>query len=133
MSSSMLKAASFPAPWLTIPGTSSRHFAELCSEVMVANGFKVYFLDGYRSTPELSFAVRHKQCSCGIMVTASHNPPSDNAVKAYWSTGGQLLPPHDQGVIDRVMAVQEICACRLPRRSTRDRSSTANRRSMPSI
>ena len=86
----------------------SRHFAELCSEVMVANGFKVYFLDGYRSTPELSFAVRHKKCSCGIMVTASHNPPSDNAVKAYWSTGGQLLPPHDQGVIDRVMAAQEI-------------------------
>ena len=42
------------------------------------------------------------------MVTASHNPPSDNAVKAYWSTGGQLLPPHDQGVIDRVMNVQEI-------------------------
>jgi phosphomannomutase len=86
----------------------SRHFAELCSEVMVANGFKVYFLDGYRSTPELSFTVRHKQCSCGIMVTASHNPPSDNAVKAYWSTGGQLLPPHDRGVIDRVMAVDDI-------------------------
>ena len=42
------------------------------------------------------------------MVTASHNPPSDNAVKAYWSTGGQLLPPHDTGVIDRVMAVTEI-------------------------
>ena len=84
----------------------SRHFAELCAEVMVAAGFKVYFLDGFRSTPELSFAVRYKHCSCGIMVTASHNPPSDNAVKAYWSTGGQLLPPHDQGVIDRVMAVQ---------------------------
>jgi phosphoglucomutase/phosphomannomutase len=86
----------------------SRHFAELCSEVMAANGFTVYFLDGYRSTPELSFAVRQKRCSCGIMVTASHNPPSDNAVKAYWSTGGQLLPPHDQGVIDRVMAAGEI-------------------------
>ncbi|HEV3024268.1 MAG TPA: phospho-sugar mutase [Pirellulales bacterium] len=86
----------------------SRHFAELCSEVMVANGFTVYFLDGYRSTPELSFTVRQKRCACGIMVTASHNPPSDNAVKAYWSTGGQLLPPHDQGVIDRVMAAGEI-------------------------
>jgi phosphoglucomutase/phosphomannomutase len=86
----------------------SRHFAELCGEVLAANGFKVYFLDGYRSTPELSFAVRHEKCSCGVMVTASHNPPSDNAVKAYWSTGGQLLPPHDQGVIDRVMAVDEI-------------------------
>ena len=86
----------------------SRHFAELCAEIMVANGFTVYFLDGFRSTPELSFTVRHKRCSCGIMVTASHNPPSDNAVKAYWSTGGQLLPPHDSGVIDRVMSTTTI-------------------------
>lgn len=86
----------------------SRHFAELCSEVMAAAGFTVYLLDGYRSTPELSFAVRFKKCSCGIMVTASHNPPSDNAVKAYWLTGGQLLPPHDQGVIDCVMSTTTI-------------------------
>lgn len=86
----------------------SREFAELCSGIMAAAGFKVWFLDGYRSTPELSFAVRYKKCDCGIMVTASHNPPSDNAVKAYWSCGGQLLPPHDRGVIDRVMSVAEI-------------------------
>jgi phosphomannomutase len=86
----------------------SRHFAELCSEIMAAAGFKVRFLDGYRSTPELSFAVRYKQCACGIMVTASHNPPSDNAVKVYWSTGGQVLPPHDAGIIDRVMNCGEI-------------------------
>jgi len=86
----------------------SRHFAELCAEVMVANGFTVYFLDGYRSTPELSFCVRYHKCTCGIMVTASHNPPSDNAVKVYWSTGGQLLPPHDRGVIDCVMTAGTI-------------------------
>ncbi len=86
----------------------SRHFAELCAEVMVANGFQVRFLDGHRSTPELSFAVRATGSACGIMVTASHNPPSDNAVKAYWSTGGQILPPHDRGVIERVMNVDEI-------------------------
>jgi phosphoglucomutase/phosphomannomutase len=87
---------------------NSRHFAELCAGIMVANGFRVYFLDDYRSTPELSFLVRYKKCSCGIMVTASHNPPSDNAVKVYWSTGGQVLPPHDRAIIDRVMNVQEI-------------------------
>jgi phosphoglucomutase/phosphomannomutase len=75
---------------------------------MVAAGFRVYFLDDYRSTPELSFLVRLRDCSCGIMVTASHNPPSDNAVKVYWSTGGQVLPPHDEAIIDRVMAVQDI-------------------------
>ncbi len=86
----------------------SRHFAELCAEIMAAAGFKVFFLDGFRSTPELSFAVRHCRCDCGIMVTASHNPPSDNAVKVYWSTGGQVLPPHDAGIIERVMNTGEI-------------------------
>jgi phosphomannomutase len=86
----------------------SRHFSELCSEIMAASGFKVWFLDGCRSTPELSFAVRYNGCTCGIMVTASHNPPSDNAVKVYWSTGGQVLPPHDAGIIDRVMNCGEI-------------------------
>ncbi len=73
----------------------SRHFAELCGEIMVAAGFTVYFLDGYRSTPELSFAVRYKRCDCGIMITASHNPPADNAVKVYGPSGGQYVPPHD--------------------------------------
>ena len=60
---------------------NSRHFAELCASIMVANGFKVYFLDDYRSTPELSFLVRYKKCACGIMVTASHNPPDYNGMK----------------------------------------------------
>ena len=75
---------------------------------MVAQGLIVYYLDDYRSTPELSFLVRQKNCACGIMVTASHNPPSDNAVKAYWSTGGQLVPPHDHAVIEQVRKVKEI-------------------------
>ena len=87
---------------------NSRHFAELCASIMVANGFKVYFLDDYRSTPELSFLVRYKNCDCGVMVTASHNPPSDNAVKVYWSTGGQLVPPHDSNCISEVEKVDEI-------------------------
>jgi phosphoglucomutase/phosphomannomutase len=87
---------------------NSRHFAELCAGIMAGNGFRVYFLDDYRSTPELSYLVRARQCSCGIMVTASHNPPSDNAVKVYGESGGQLVPPHDKAVIDRVEAVNEI-------------------------
>jgi phosphomannomutase len=87
---------------------NSRHFAELCAGVMVAAGFKVYFLDDYRSTPALSYLVRMKGCDCGIMVTASHNPPSDNAVKVYWSTGGQILPPHDKKIIEGVMSVTDI-------------------------
>lgn len=87
---------------------NSRRFAELCASIMVANGFKVFFLEDYRSTPELSFLVRYKKCACGIMVTASHNPPSDNAVKVYWSSGAQVIPPHDKAIVDRVMNTNEI-------------------------
>ena len=86
----------------------SRQFAELCAEVMVANGFDVVMLDGHRATPELSFTVRALQCDCGIMISASHNPPSDNAIKAFWSTGGQLRPPHDLGAIEYIERVTTI-------------------------
>jgi phosphomannomutase len=86
----------------------SEHFAKLCTEILLANGFTVFFLRGVRSTPELSFAVRHTAASCGIMVTASHNPPTDNAVKVYWAGGVQVLPPHDKGIIDRVMQVETV-------------------------
>ena len=70
----------------------SRHFAELCAEVMAAAGFTVYFLDGFRSTPELSLTVRQCQCHCGIMVSASHNPPQDNAIKVFGPNGGPIAP-----------------------------------------
>ncbi|MBM4059125.1 MAG: phospho-sugar mutase, partial [Planctomycetes bacterium] len=86
----------------------SEHFAKLCSEVLLAAGFRVFFLRGVRSTPELSFAVRFTGSTCGIMVTASHNPPTDNAVKVYWAGGVQVLPPHDRGIIDRVMQVDQV-------------------------
>ncbi|MFM8735628.1 MAG: phospho-sugar mutase [Pirellulales bacterium] len=86
----------------------SEHFAKLCTEVLLAAGFKVFFLRGVRSTPELSFAVRHTGSTCGIMVTASHNPPTDNAVKVYWAGGVQVLPPHDKGIIDQVMRVDAV-------------------------
>jgi phosphoglucomutase/phosphomannomutase len=86
----------------------SRHFAELCAEIMVANGFGVIFFDGFRPTPELSFTVRDRQCACGIMISASHNPPSDNAIKAFWSSGGQLRAPHDDGVTRCVQKVSTI-------------------------
>ena len=97
-------------PWSCGIGFDTRHhsreFAELCAGILVANAFKIYFIDDYRSTPELSFLVRYKNCDCGIMVTGSHNPPSDNAIKVYWSNGAQLIPPHDHGVIECVKKVK---------------------------
>ena len=99
-------------PWSAAIAYDTRHrsreFAELCAGILVANNFKVYFIDDYRSTPELSFLIRYKNCDCGIMVTASHNPPSDNAVKVYWSPGVQIVPPHDKAIIAKVGQVQGI-------------------------
>jgi phosphoglucomutase/phosphomannomutase len=87
---------------------NSRHFAELCAEIMVAAGFQVFFFDEFRPTPELAFTVRAKQCHCGIMISASHNPPSDNAIKVFWSTGGQINEPYDVALVERVREVTTI-------------------------
>lgn len=86
----------------------SREFATLSARVLAAHGLKVYLFDSQRSTPELSFAVRHLRCDVGLMISASHNPPADNGVKAYWSNGAQVLPPHDKGIIECVYESNEI-------------------------
>ncbi len=86
----------------------SREFARLTASVFAAHGMTVYFFPQARSTPELSFAVRHLGCDTGVMITASHNPPADNGFKAYWNTGGQVLPPHDKGIVDCVYDAGEI-------------------------
>ncbi|MEO6077688.1 MAG: phospho-sugar mutase, partial [Candidatus Andersenbacteria bacterium] len=62
----------------------------------------------FRATPELSFAVRYLNTAGGIVISASHNPPADNGFKAYWNDGGQIVPPHDKGIIDAVMAVRSL-------------------------
>ncbi|VAX38739.1 Phosphomannomutase [hydrothermal vent metagenome] len=86
----------------------SQEFAQLTATTMAAHGLQVFYFETFRSTPLLSFAVRHLNCNVGVMITASHNPPSDNGFKAYWSTGGQVLEPHDQGIIDAVYEAGEI-------------------------
>lgn len=78
-------------------------FAQCAAEVFAANGVQVYIFDGPRATPELSFAVRQLKADVGIVISASHNPPSDNGIKIYWSHGGQVVPPHDEGIIAEVM------------------------------
>jgi phosphoglucomutase/phosphomannomutase len=86
----------------------STEFARLTATTFAANGLHVFFFSSPRSTPELSFAVRHLKCDVGAMISASHNPPSDNGFKAYWSNGAQVLPPHDKGIIDCVYEAGEI-------------------------
>lgn len=88
----------------------SAEFAKLTATTFAAHGLKTFLFESCRSTPELSFAVRHLNCDVGAMISASHNPPADNGFKAYWSTGGQVLSPHDKGIIDCVYEAGEIPA-----------------------
>jgi phosphoglucomutase len=87
---------------------NSPEFARLTACVFAAHGMHTLLFESHRSTPELSFAVRHLKCDVGVMISASHNPPSDNGVKAYWSNGAQVLPPHDVGIIECVYESNEI-------------------------
>lgn len=85
---------------------NSRFFSETAASVLSANGIKVFLFEDLRPTPELSFAVRELGCNAGIVITASHNPKEYNGYKVYWNDGGQLVPPHDNGVIQEVRKVE---------------------------
>jgi len=81
---------------------NSQIFGKLVADVFSANGIQVYLFEELRPTPELSFALKHLNCHCGIVLTASHNPPEYNGYKVYWQDGGQLVPPQDAGVIAEI-------------------------------
>lgn len=83
----------------------SRHFCELAASTWIKLGGSAFIFDGPRSTPQLSFSVRWLKAHCGVVITASHNPPHDNGFKAYFEDGAQVIPPHDKGIVDLVNAV----------------------------
>lgn len=87
---------------------NSKEFAKICAEVFCGNNFKTYLFSNLRSTPELSFAVRYLKAQAGVVISASHNPPSDNGFKVYWEDGGQIIPPYDKKVIEEVNRVKTI-------------------------
>jgi len=87
---------------------NSRYFAETTANIFSANGFEVYLFEALRPTPELSFAIRHYGCQSGVVITASHNPPEYNGYKAYWNDGGQVVAPHDDGIIDEVRKITSV-------------------------
>lgn len=81
---------------------NSKTLAKVVADVFSANNIQVYLFEDLRTTPELSFSVRHLNCHCGIVLTASHNPPEYNGFKVYWQDGGQLVPPQDSAIIDEI-------------------------------
>lgn len=88
----------------------SPEFALDSALILAANGIKVFLFESLRPTPELSFAVRELGATAGIVITASHNPPQYNGYKVYWSDGGQIVPPYDKRIIEKVNAVADYAS-----------------------
>lgn len=87
---------------------NSKEYANISAGVLAANNIKTHLFRELRPTPILSYAVRELGCNAGIVITASHNPKEYNGYKVYWNDGGQLVPPHDKGVMDAVKKVSSF-------------------------
>jgi phosphoglucomutase len=87
---------------------TSQEFADYTARVLTGNGIRTYLFTSFRATPELSYAVRKLGTMAGIVISASHNPPSDNGFKVYWEDGGQIVPPHDTAIIAQVNQVAAL-------------------------
>ena len=81
---------------------NSKTFAKVVADVFSANNIQAYLFEDLRPTPELSFALKHLGCHCGIVLTASHNPPEYNGYKVYWQDGGQSVPPYDNEIVTEI-------------------------------
>ena len=99
---------------MVVVGYDARHrshrFAIDTARVLVASGIRATVLPRPMPTPVLAFAVKHLDASAGVMVTASHNPRSDNGCKVYWRGGQQLAAPIDTEIgriIDRTAPLVE--------------------------
>lgn len=85
---------------------NSKELAQVVADVFSANDIEVFLFSDLRPTPELSFAVKDLDCHCGIVLTASHNPPEYNGYKVYWQDGGQLVPPQDKALVEEINGLE---------------------------
>ena len=84
----------------------SHEFSQEIARVLATEGVSVVLADTYKSTPELSFAVRELKATAGVMITASHNPSHYNGIKIYGSDGGQLLPKASEDLSQYINAIE---------------------------
>ncbi|KAA8998006.1 phospho-sugar mutase [Paenibacillus spiritus] len=112
-------------PSIVIAHDSRRFSPEFALEaalVLAGNGIKAYLYPSLRSTPQLSFSVRHLKATGGIVITASHNPPEYNGYKVYNAEGGQLVPHEAEKVISYIFQVDSFDAVK---RITREEAEAA--------
>ncbi len=86
---------------------NSALFGRISADVLANNGIKVWLFDALRPTPELSYSIRMKGATAGIMVTASHNPKEYNGYKVFWSDGGQITSPVDKDIVAEVANITD--------------------------
>ncbi len=86
---------------------NSALFGRISADVLANNGIKVWLFDALRPTPELSYSIRMKGATAGIMVTASHNPKEYNGYKVFWSDGGQITSPVDKDIVAEVAKITD--------------------------
>jgi phosphoglucomutase len=84
----------------------SGQFAREAALVLAANGIRALLFDRLQPTPVLSFMVRQRRASAGIVITASHNPPEYNGYKVYWNDGAQIIGETDEGISDEIKRVE---------------------------
>ncbi|MEQ7790620.1 phospho-sugar mutase [Staphylococcus nepalensis] len=84
----------------------SKAFSEEMASVLAENNVTTILSENYKSTPELSFAVRHLKTDAGVMITASHNPKHYNGIKIYDQNGGQLLPDESERLSHYINAIE---------------------------
>ncbi|MDR1438322.1 MAG: phospho-sugar mutase [Puniceicoccales bacterium] len=89
----------------------SRHFAEISAGIWKILGGHALVFDSPRSTPQLSFFVRHLHATAGVVITASHNPYHDNGFKAYFADGAQVVEPHASAITSNYngFGVEDVC------------------------
>ncbi len=87
---------------------NSSYFAKVAADIFTANGFTAYLFESLRPTPVLSYAIRLHGCDAGVIITASHNPKEYNGYKVSWKDGGQVVSPHDRGIINEVRNIRSV-------------------------
>lgn len=85
----------------------SKEFSIEVATTLAAYGVKAYLFDDLRSTPQLSFSVRHLNCVMGVVITASHNPKEYNGYKVYDSNGGQVCLDVANEIISEVKKIDD--------------------------
>ena len=78
---------------------NSEAFAKITADVLAANGIKVFIFDILHPIALMSYSVRTKKATAGIMITASHNPKEYNGYKVFWSDGAQVISPVDKDIV----------------------------------